>query len=104
MTNFKWEILETTTINGELTAVHYLLTANDSQHEVKSEGHAEVAGKITVPYAEIRPLHIMDCLAEMYMQDDPKSLKSRLQEQLDYLKNAPNTDVPWKDQIFSVKF
>jgi hypothetical protein len=40
----------------------------------------------------------------MYMQDDPKSLKSRLQEQLDYLKNVVNTDVPWKDQIFSVNF
>ena len=102
MTNFKWEILETTTINGELTAVHYLLTANDSQHEVKSEGHAEVAGKITIPYTEIRESTIIACLAEMYMQDEPKSLKSRLQEQLDYLKNAINTDVPWKDQIFSV--
>ena len=104
MTNFKWTILETTTIDGELTAVHYLLTANDSQHEVKSEGYAEVTGKITVPYAEIRQSHIMDCLAEMYMQDDPKSLKSRLQEQLDYLKTEVSTDLPWQDQIFSVKF
>ena len=104
MTNFKWIILETTTINGELTAVHYLLTANDSQHEVKSEGHAEVAGKIPVPYAEIRQSHIMDCLAEMYMKDDPKSLKSRLQEQLDYLTTEVSTDLPWQNQIFSVKF
>jgi len=39
----------------------------------------------------------------MYLQDDPKSLKSRLQEQLDYLKSEAHNDLPWKDQIFSVK-
>ena len=78
------------------------MTAKDETHEVQSQGNADVAGKITIPYAEIREYNIIACLEEMYMQDDPKSLKSRLQEQLDYLKNAPNTDVPWKNQIFSV--
>jgi hypothetical protein len=66
--------------------------------------NADVAGKITVPYTEIRESTIIACLTEMYMQDSPKSLKSRLQEQLDYLKNVVSTDVPWKDQIFSVNF
>ena len=104
MTVFNWKILGTTSVSDELISVHYLVTAKDDQHEVQSQGHAEVAGKITVPYAEIRASHIMDCLAEMYMQDDPKSLKSRLQEQLDYLKTEVSTDLPWQDQIFSVKF
>lgn len=103
MTAFNWKILQTTSVGGELTSVNYLLTAKDEQHEVQSQGHADVAGKITVPYAEIRESHILVCLDEMYMQDDAKSLKSRLQEQLDYLKNEISTEVPWKDQIFSVK-
>jgi hypothetical protein len=103
MTAFNWKILQTTSVNGELTSVNYLVTAKDEQHEVQSQGHADVAGKITVPYAEIRESHIIACLTEMYMQDDAKSLKSRLQEQLDYLKNEISTEVPWKDQIFSVK-
>jgi hypothetical protein len=104
MTNFKWAILETTTIDGELTAVHYLLTANDSEHEVKSEGHADVAGKINVPYDRIMDTHVFDCLNEIYMQDDANSLKSRLQEQLDYLKQEVSNDLPWKGKVFSVKF
>ena len=103
MTTFNWKILGTTSVGGDLISVYYLVTAKDEQHEVESQGHAEVAGKITVPYAEIRASHIMDCLSEMYMQDDPKSLKSRLQEQLDYLKTEVITDLPWQNQIFSVK-
>ena len=104
MTTFDWKILQTSSINEELISVHYLVTAKDETHEVQSQGHADVLGKITIPYAEIRESTIIACLAEMYMQDDPKSLKSRLQEQLDYLKNVVSTDVPWKDQIFSVNF
>jgi signal recognition particle subunit SRP54 len=91
-------------INEELISVHYLVTAKDEAHEVQSQGHADVVGKITVPYTDIRESTIISCLTKMYMQDDPKSLKSRLQEQLDYLKNAVNNDVPWKDQVFSVNF
>jgi len=104
MTTFEWKILQTSSIGEELISVHYLVTAKDEAHEVQSQGHADVAGKITVPYADIRETTIIACLAEMYMQDDSKSLKSRLQEQLNYLKNAVNTDLPWKNQIFSVKF
>jgi len=103
MATFNWKLLQTTSVNGELVSVNYLVTAKDDQHEVQSQGHADVAGKINVPYADIRESHIIACLTEMYMQDEPKSLKSRLQEQLDYLKNEISTDVPWKDQIFSVK-
>jgi hypothetical protein len=103
MTVFNWKLLQTTSVNGELVSVNYLVTAKDDQHEVQSQGHADVSGKITVPYADIRESHIIACLTEMYMQDEPKSLKLRLQEQLDYLKNEISTDVPWKDQIFSVK-
>jgi len=102
MTTFEWKILQTSSIGEELISVHYLVTAKDETHEVQSQGHADVAGKITIPYSEIRETTIISCLEEMYMQDDSKSLKSQLQEQLDYLKNAINTDVPWKDQIFSV--
>jgi hypothetical protein len=104
MTTFDWKILQTSSIKEELISVHYLVTAKDETHQVQSQGHANVVGKITVPYNEIRESTIIACLAEMYMQDDPKSLKSRLQEQLDYLKNVVSTDVPWKDQIFSVNF
>jgi hypothetical protein len=103
MATFDWKILQTSSVNDEVISVHYLVTAKDEQHEVQSQGHADVAGKINVPYAEIRESHIIACLTEMYMQDDPKSLKSRLQEQLDYLKNKISTDVPWKNQIFSVE-
>jgi hypothetical protein len=104
MTTFEWKILQISSIDKELISVNYLVIAKDDNHEVQSQGHADVVGKITIPYTEIRQSHIMDCLAEMYMQDDPKSLKSRLQEQLDYLKTEVSTDLPWQNQIFSVKF
>jgi hypothetical protein len=104
MTKFEWKILQTSSIGDQLVSVNYLVTAKDETHEVQSQGHADLVGKITIPYDEIRESTIITCLAEMYLQDNSKSLKSQLQEQLDYLKSAVNTDVPWKNQIFSVNF
>jgi len=103
MTTFTWKILQTTSLGQNLISVNYLVTAAEGDNQVESQGHADVEGKITVPYAEIRETHIVDCLKEMYLQDDPKSLKSRLQEQLDYLKSETHNDLPWQNQIFSVK-
>lgn len=103
MTTFNWKILQTLSKGEELISVHYLVTAKDEANEVQSQGHADMVGKMTIPYADIRELDIIECLAQMYLQDDPKSLKSRLQEQLDYLKSEVSTEVPWKSQIFSVK-
>jgi len=104
MTTFDWKILQISAVNGDLKSVSYLVTAKDDQHEVKSQGNAEIQGKITLPFANVREADILACLREMYMQDEPNSLKSRLQEQLDYLKNDVNTDLPWQNQVFSVKF
>ena len=102
MTTFNWKILQTLSKGDELVSVHYLVTAKDETHEVQSQGHADMTGKITIPYSDIRESTIVDCLAEMYLQDGPKSLKSVLQAQLDYLKEEISTEVPWKDQIFRV--
>ena len=103
MTTFTWKILQTTSLGENLISVNYLVTAQEGDNQVQSQGHADVNGKISVPYAEIREAHVLDCLREMYLQDEPNSLKSRLQEQLDSLKSAAHNDLPWKDQIFSVK-
>jgi hypothetical protein len=103
MTTFEWKVLQTTSLGENLVSVNYLVTAKEGDNQVQSQGHADVDGKISVPYAEIRETHITDCLREMYLQDEPNSLKSRLQEQLDYLKSEAHNDLPWKDQIFSVK-
>jgi hypothetical protein len=87
MTTFEWKILQTSSIGEELVSVHYLVTAKDEMHEVQSQGHADFVGKITIPYDEIRESTIIACLTEMYLNDRSGSLKIRLQEQLDYLKN-----------------
>lgn len=101
MTTFNWKIIQTTSEGESLKSVHYLVTAKNGGKEVQSEGHANVEGKITVPYDKIMEIDIIDCLKEMYLQDDPKSLKSRLEEQLNYLKNEVNTDFPWSKQVFT---
>jgi len=102
MTTFEWKVLQTISLGESLLSVHYLVTAKEGDNQVQSQGHANVDGKILVPYAEIRETHIADCLRQMYLQDEPNSLKSILQEQLDYLKSEAHNDLPWKDQIFSV--
>lgn len=101
MTTFNWKILQTTSVDGQLKSVHYLVTAVDGDNQVQSEGHANVEGKINIPFEQIVELNIIDCLKEMYLQDDPKSLKLRLEEQLNYLKNKANTDFPWAKQVFT---
>jgi len=104
MTTFDWKLLQTSAAKGVLKSVNYLVTAKEGNHEVQSQGHADIEGKINLPFTDIREADILTCLQEMYMQDEPKSLKSRLQEQLDYLKTDVNTDLPWQNQVFSVKF
>jgi hypothetical protein len=101
MTEFKWKILQTTSVDNSLKSVHYLVTATDEGKIVESQGHADVDRKIVIPFEQIKELDIINCLKEMYMQDDPKSLKSRLEEQLNYLKNEVNTDFPWAKQVFT---
>jgi len=101
MTTFDWKILKTVSEGESLKSVHYLVTAKDEGKEVQSEGHADVEGKINIPFEKIIELDIIDCLKEMYLQDDPKSLKSRLEDQLSYLKNEVNTDFPWSKQVFT---
>ena len=101
MTTFTWKILQTTSVGDSLQSVNYLVIATDDGKVVESQGHADVEGKITIPYEQIKELDIINCLKEMYMQDDPNSLKSRLEEQLNYLKNEVNTDFPWAKQVFT---
>jgi hypothetical protein len=101
MTIFTWKILQTTSIGENLKSVHYLVKAENEGKVVESQGHADVDGKIDIPYKQIKELDIINFLKEMYMQDDPKSLKSCLQEQLNYLKNEVNTDFPWAKQVFT---
>jgi len=101
MTEFKWKVLQTTSVGDSLKSVYYSVTATDEDKVVESEGHADVDGKIAIPFEQIKELDIINCLKEMYMQDDPKSLKSRLEEQLNYLKNEVNTDFPWAKQVFT---
>ena len=101
MSEFSWKILQTTSVGDSLKSVHYLVTATDEGKVVESQGHADVDGKITIPFEQIKELDIINCLKEMYMQDDAKSLKSRLEEQLNYLKNEVNTDFPWAKQVFT---
>jgi len=101
MTTFNWKILQATSTAGNLKSVHYLVTAEDEGKVVESQGHADVDGKITIPFEQIKELDIINCLKEMYMQDDTNSLKSRLEEQLNYLKNEVNTDFPWAKQVFT---
>jgi len=101
MTTFNWKILQTTSVDNKIQSVHYLVAATDEGKVVESEGHADVDGKITIPFEQIKEVDIINCLKEIYMQDDEKSLKSRLEEQLNYLKNEVNTDFPWAKQVFT---
>ncbi len=103
MTQFEWKILQTSSIGDQLVSVNYLVTAKDEINQVQSQGHADMTGKLDVPYEEIRESTIVACLEKMYIHDQEGSLKKRLQEQLDYLKNPVSNDVPWKSQIFSVQ-
>lgn len=101
MTTFNWKILQTTSVDNKIQSVHYLVAATDEGKVVESEGHADVDGKITIPFEQIKEVDIINCLKKIYMQDDEKSLKSRLEEQLNYLKNEVNTDFPWAKQVFT---
>ena len=104
MTEFNWKFEDVLTTNGQLSHVKYSLTAIDGDYSVTTEGfHEFKEGTVTKPFEEIVESDIRQWVEKDTTQYDVNLLKSNLENQINYLKNAPQkADLPWLAGTFTL--
>lgn len=104
MINFEWEFKQIFTANGQLSQVEYLLTGSDGEFSVSTTGiHEFKEGTVIKPLEEIVESDIRRWIEKDTTQDDVNLLKSNIENQINYLKNAPQkADLPWLADTFTI--
>jgi len=104
MINFEWEFEQIFTSNGQLSQVEYLLTGSDGEFSVSTHGtHEFKQGTVIKPLEEIVESDIRRWIEKDTTQDDVNLLKSNIENQINYLKNAPKkANLPWLADTFTI--
>jgi hypothetical protein len=102
---FNWKFKQISTTNGELSHVEYLLTGTDGEYSVETEGtHQFKEGTVNKPVQEIVESDIRSWIEKDTTQGELNLLKSTLENQINYLKNAPKkADLPWLANTFTIE-
>jgi hypothetical protein len=105
MTQFNWKFEELLTTGGKLSHVQYLLTATDGEYSVSTTGtHAFKEGTVSKSFEEIVELDIRQWIEKDTTQSEVNLLKSNLEKQISYLKNAPKkAQFPWLADTFTIE-
>ena len=105
MTQFNWKFKQIFITNGELTHVEYLLTGTDDGYSVETEGtHTFKEGTVDKPFEEIVESDIRRWIEKDTTQGELNLLKLTLENQINYLKNAPKkADLPWLADTFTIE-
>ena len=103
MTGFAWKILEISADGDLITHAKYLVTAEDEDGtQVMTEGNWWFQGKeIVKPFSEVTEDDVARWIEEETTQFGENSIKSRLEEQLAYLKKSRVVVPPWLPQIYT---
>ena len=100
---FKWSILEVFG-NQTITKVHYLLTVNDEQNTVATEGyHSYLEGSVNKPFAEIKEEDLIRWLDQDTTKNEVNIIKLNLEKQLESLKSSDKADFPWLANTFTIE-
>jgi hypothetical protein len=105
MTQFNWKFKQILTTNGELTHVEYLLTGTEGEYSVETEGtHTFKDGTVDKLFEEIGESDIRGWIEKDTTQGEVNILKLTLENQINYLKNAPKkADLPWLANTFTIE-
>lgn len=104
MTQFDWKFEEIMTKDGQLSHVQYVLTATDGEYVVETAGtHQFKDGTVDKPFEEIVESDIRQWVEKDTTQGEINLLKSNLEKQINYLKNAPQkAEFPWLAGTFTL--
>jgi hypothetical protein len=99
--NFKWQILEISANNELITHAKYKVTATEDNTSVETEGNWWFVNPvIKIPFLEVTEEVVASWIEQETMQDGLNLIKSRLEEQLNSIKNSKTVVAPWLPQVF----
>jgi hypothetical protein len=103
-TTFNWNIanLERTLATGEVTTVHYTVTAKDDAYSAGAYGSISLEPAdpdSMVPFADLDEFTVASWVADKFGPEKVQEIQEALQQQLD-LQRTPVTGsgVPWNTQ------
>jgi hypothetical protein len=99
--NYAWEILDIFAKDSIITGAKYAVTATDGSYSVSTEGNWNFNNPLTKPFEEVVEKDLIDLIDQEAMKDGSSVIKSRLDEQIDYLKNNKSVVAPWLPQVFT---
>lgn len=99
--DFKWEILDVFAKDNVITSVTYSVVATDGNYSVETEGNWVFNNPLSKAFDSITEQDLIDLLDQEAIKDGVSVIKSRLEEQIDYLKNNKPVVAPWKPQVFT---
>jgi DNA replicative helicase MCM subunit Mcm2 (Cdc46/Mcm family) len=101
MPTFNWKISETVVQDGFLKSLKYYCKAVDGDLSVETEGYWSMKKTYTVT-RDCHQTEVVNWLIDETTQEGVNAIKSRLQEQLDNLRNPVSTSLPWAVPTFKV--
>ena len=99
--NFTWSILDIYADNGIITSAQYSVVATDGDYSVETQGTWTFNNPLTKSFTDIVEKDLIDLIDQEAMKDGSSVIKSRLEEQVNYLKNHKTVVAPWKPQVFT---
>ena len=97
-TTFAWNVanLERKLATGEVTTVHYTVTAKDDVYGSSAYGSIGLDGEVTTPFADLTEEQCVNWVKDSLGEEKVESILAALQAQLDE-QAAPTkaSGVPW---------
>jgi hypothetical protein len=96
-----WKILEIYADGEKITSVKYFCSISDQENTVETEGYWFLPnGEVTTPFSEVTEEMVAKWVEDSTTVDGVNIIKSRLEEQLQSMKNKPVV-APWLPQTFT---
>jgi len=100
MIDYKWAILE---VFPEAVGVKYLISANDGQNVVESQGNHIFSDAVKMPpFSEIKEEELLRWIDTDTTQNDVNPIKLNLEKQLNALKTTQKVEFPWLAGTFTI--
>lgn len=99
--DYKWSIIDVFAKDSVITSVKYFVEATDGKYSVETEGNWVFNNPLNKSFADITEEDLINLVDQEAIKDGSSVIKSRLDEQIDYLKNNKAVVAPWKPQVFT---
>ena len=100
--NFTWKILEISADNDLIIHAKYSVIVQDNDDFVETEGNWWFSNPVLkVPFSEVTEEMVSQWIEQETMKDGINLIKSRLEEQLNAIKNSKTVVAPWLPQVFT---